>query len=143
MFEELNVNVEEEELDENVAENEEFIPVPEVGVDQYIDDDGNIQEVVEAYDPNVSFDDEEEVILDTTPNQTFKVDENMPPELKEQIEKFNRKSQNINSVISGQMDYVEEPSDETEEYEFSEEDTEENVNTPTIAEENVEVGNLF
>lgn len=119
----------------------EMMELPAEVVDHYVDENGNVQEIVEAYNPDTNFEPEEEVILDTTQYTIYKIDENMPPELKEQIEKFNRRSQNLNSIINGDYDYVPQDlsDDEYTSYEADESDGE----ATTISEENVVVGNLF
>lgn len=128
------------ELDE-VQGVPEIMEMPAEVVDHYVDENGNVQEIVEEYNPDTNFEPEEEVILDTTQNTIYKIDENMPPELKEQIEKFNRRSQNLNSIINGDYDYVPQDlsDDEYTSYEADESDGE----ATTISEENVVVGNLF
>ena len=102
----------------------------------YIDEDGVEQEVVGEYDANIE---EEDVVeLDTEMNQTFKIDEAMPEELKKQLEKFNRHSENLNSIISGSQD-VGSDDELNDEYDTDDSETEDS----DIEEEDVDVGNLF
>ena len=59
------------------------------------------EEAAYRYDPNV-----EEVVPEDDPNvpieeiETFKIDENMPPELKAQLERFNKQTETLNSVMN-------------------------------------------
>lgn len=113
----------------------------------YIDEDGVEQAMTEPYNPDVGGD-VEPFELDTTANEMFKIDENMPEELKKQLETFNKHSANMNSIISDLAtdnatagvpdDYSEE--ENGEDYEMN---PEENSQADNIVEEDVEIGNLF
>lgn len=113
----------------------------------YIDEDGVEQAMTEPYNPEVG-EDVEPFELDTTANEMFKIDENMPEELKKQLETFNRYSANMNSIISDLAtdnatggvpdDYSEEES--TDDYEMNSEESSQGDN---IVEEDVDIGNLF
>ena len=93
----------------------------------------NVEEVVPEDDPNVPI---EEI-------ETFKIDENMPPELKAQLERFNKQTETLNSVMNA--DFSEEISETADEDDIDEEETEgEEGTTFDIQEdESVEFGNLF
>ena len=102
------------------------------------------EEAAYRYDPNV-----EEVVPEDDPNvpieeiETFKIDENMPPELKAQLERFNKQTETLNSVMNA--DFSEEISETADEDDIDEEETEgEEGTTFDIQEdESVEFGNLF
>ncbi len=102
------------------------------------------EEAAYRYDPNV-----EVVVPEDDPNvpieeiETFKIDENMPPELKAQLERFNKQTETLNSVMNA--DFSEEISETADEDDIDEEETEgEEGTTFDIQEdESVEFGNLF
>lgn len=108
--------------------------------ESYIDEDGIEQEVIEEYNPNVD-EEIENVELDVSMNETFKIDENMPDELKEQLENFNRHSVNLNSIISNSNISAVDDSYE-DSYENSD-DIDEVSENDDISEDDEEVGNLF
>ena len=123
---EENVEVTEVEDDE-----EEVVDPEEEGI-QY---DPNVNENVEGLElVNEHFDDIE----------TFKIDENMPPELKAQLERFNRQTNNLNAIMNADVS-GDDPVPDQEDMEAEEEsDGEEETTSFEIQEdESVEFGNLF
>lgn len=120
-----------------------------------LDDDS--MEPPEDYSPLVEDEPEEEFVeVNTEEIGIFKIDENMPEELKQQLTKFNAKAQAINGIINGtDEDLVRQDEELAREDmanvpEIPEEDGEEssdgdNSSSDDIIEEdsNVEVGNLF
>jgi hypothetical protein len=74
-------------------------------LNEMVSDETIIQETIPTednfvYNPVVE-DDIENVELDTSEIGVFKIDESMPDELKEQLKKFNEKTESLNSIISG------------------------------------------
>ena len=114
-------------------------------------DDSNTEELdfdeeTLEYDPNVDDSDIEDVQLDTEPIGTFRIDENMPDELKAQLMKFNQKAINLNKINSGtdpeligyeQSNYIEEDD--------SDDSLEDDDSSIDILEEDdgSEIGNIF
>ena len=50
--------------------------------------------------PDVNLEDIEETSLDTETIGTFKIDDNMPEELKQQLIRLNQKTERLNSIVS-------------------------------------------
>ena len=50
--------------------------------------------------PDVNLEDIEDAILDTETIGTFKIDDSMPEELKQQLIRFNQKTESLNNIIS-------------------------------------------
>lgn len=50
--------------------------------------------------PDVNLEDIEEATLDTETIGTFKIDDSMPEELKQQLIRFNQKTESLNNIIS-------------------------------------------
>ncbi len=114
-----------------VEDEEEEVDPEEEGI-QY---DPNVNENVEGLElVNEHFDDIE----------TFKIDENMPPELKAQLERFNRQTNNLNAIMNADVS-GDDPVPDQEDMEAEEEsDGEEETTSFEIQEdESVEFGNLF
>lgn len=114
-----------------VEDDEEEVDPEEEGI-QY---DPNVNENVEGLElVNEHFDDIE----------TFKIDENMPPELKAQLERFNRQTNNLNAIMNADVS-GDDPVPDQEDMEAEEEsDGEEETTSFEIQEdESVEFGNLF
>ena len=114
-----------------VEDEEEEVDPEEEGI-QY---DPNVNENVEGLQlVNEHFDDIE----------TFKIDENMPPELKAQLERFNRQTNNLNAIMNADVS-GDDPVPDQEDMEAEEEsDGEEETTSFEIQEdESVEFGNLF
>ena len=112
---ELNNDVEEDVIDEQEADMEY---------------DPNVDEHVEGLElVNEHFD----------PIETFKIDENMPPELKAQLERFNRQTRTLNSIMNEDVSGDDPVEDEVEEEESSEDGTSFEIQE----DESVEFGNLF
>ncbi len=114
-----------------VEDDEEEVDSEEEGI-QY---DPNVNENVEGLElVNEHFDDIE----------TFKIDENMPPELKAQLERFNRQTNNLNAIMNADVS-GDDPVPDQEDMEAEEEsDGEEETTSFEIQEdESVEFGNLF
>ena len=129
-------------MEENIVQPQEIEePVVASEDEEEIEDE---EEAAYRYDPNV-----EEVVPEDDPNEpleeieTFKIDENMPPELKAQLERFNKQTQTLNSVMNA--DFSEEPSDTADEDDIDEEeeDGEESTTFDIQEDESVEFGNLF
>ncbi len=124
-------------MEENVVEPE-VVNTEEVEEEDTTPYDPNIDENVEglaeAYQPFESI-------------ETFKVDENMPEELKAQLERFNRQTENLNAIMNSDVSGDEplpDTSDEGEE--VLDDDGEENNNSSTFdiqEDESVQFGNLF
>jgi len=129
-------------MEENIVQPQETEEPVVANTDEEVFEDE--EEAAYRYDPNV-----EEVVPEDDPNEpieeieTFKIDENMPPELKAQLERFNKQTETLNNVINA--DFSEEPSETAEEDDIDEEETEdEESSTFDIQEdESVEFGNLF
>ena len=116
-----------EELPEEIDPNEEGIP----------------------YDPNVE-EDTEVVELDTEETETLEIDDRMPDELKQQLMKFNQKVQNVNSIINGtnqELNQYESQVGSLEEDDTNIEETEsleESVGNEIVEEDDgQEIGDLF
>lgn len=75
---------------------------------------------------------------------TFKIDENMPDELKQQLEKFNRQTENLNNIMTGHIkddpEYANTFDDDS-----LEEDSDDIIEEDDILEEDdgEEIGDLF
>ena len=66
---------------------------------------------------DVNLDEVEDATLDTEMISTFKIDDNMPEELKQQLIRFNQKTESLNNIISDFSQNTESYKDlETEEY---------------------------
>ena len=50
--------------------------------------------------PDVNLEDIEDATLDTETIGTFKIDDSMPEELKQQLIRFNQKTESLNNIIS-------------------------------------------
>ena len=93
------------------------------------------------------------VDLDTEEVGIFKIDDNMPEELKQQLTKFNQKSQNLNNIISGNDSELNSydaqlnsaaATDDIDDTEELDDGSEEETTDDIIEEDDdVEVGNLF
>ncbi len=106
------------------------------------------EEDTTPYDPNVDdyVEGLEEASQPFDSIETFKVDENMPPELKAQLERFNRQTENLNAIMNTDIsgdEPVPDVEDGVESSEDDEEDTEEVSNFEIKEDESVEFGNLF
>ena len=129
-------------MEENMVQEEVTQELAVANEDEEVYEDE--EEAAYRYDPNV-----EEVVPEDDPNvpieeiETFKIDENMPPELKAQLERFNKQTETLNSVMNA--DFSEEISETADEDDIDEEETEgEEGTTFDIQEdESVEFGNLF
>lgn len=111
-------------IDENVLneENEESIPYSPI-VDESV----------------------EEVQLDPYEvMSTFKIDENMPDELKQQLEKFNRQTENLNNIMTGNIEDDSEYANTLDD-DLLEEESDEVMEEDNIIEdeESEEIGDLF
>ena len=118
------------------------------------DDDADEEINMDGYDPNVDDGEEEEFDeLETEEIGTFKIDENMPEELKQQLIKFNEKTEKLNSINNGTDPEIAElgidnsqvvSSDDEDDYD-GDDDTTETSGTDNITEEDtvVDVGSLF
>ncbi len=136
--------------------NEVIDDVEEVAdVPGYTGDDDADEEInMDGYDPNVDDGEEEEFDeLETEEIGTFKIDENMPEELKQQLIKFNEKTEKLNSINNGTDPEIAElgidnsqvvSSDDEDDYD-GDDDTTETSGTDNITEEDtvVDVGSLF
>ena len=118
------------------------------------DEDSDTDEVInmDGYDPNVEEETEFDE-LDTEEIGTFKIDENMPEELKQQLIKFNQKTEALNKINNGTdpeiaelgIDNSFESSSEDDEDDINEDGSQETGGTDDIVEEDtvVDVGSLF
>ena len=118
-----------EELAEDLDENGEVLP------SNLIDDDD------EEIEP---------VPLDTEETEILEIDERMPEDLKEQLRKFNKQVENVNGIINGTNqelnEYVPEDDVSIEDDGIEEEDSleEANIENNIIEEDNgEEIGDLF
>ena len=118
-----------EELVEDLDENGEVLP------SNLIDDDD------EEIEP---------VPLDTEETEILEIDERMPEDLKEQLRKFNKQVENVNGIINGTNqelnEYVPEDDVSIEDDGIEEEDSleEANIENNIIEEDNgEEIGDLF
>ena len=135
--------------------NEVIDDVEEVAdVPGFTGDDADEEINMDGYDPNVDDGEEEEFDeLETEEIGTFKIDENMPEELKQQLIKFNEKTEKLNSINNGTDPEIAElgidnsqvvSSDDEDDYD-GDDDTTETSGTDNITEEDtvVDVGSLF
>jgi len=136
--------------------NEVIDDVEEVAdVPGYTGDDDADEEInMEGYDPNVDDGEEEEFDeLETEEIGTFKIDENMPEELKQQLIKFNEKTEKLNSINNGTDPEIAElgidnsrvvSTDDDDEEEYEDASVEAGGNDTIVEEDTVvDVGSLF
>lgn len=97
------------------------------------------------FDPTLE---ETETLEPITPIETFKIDENMPDELKAQLEKFNKKTESLNKVIAESVEP--DPSDlETDDDDVDDDNDDEDGDIEETTEDIVEddsdeeMGDLF
>ena len=101
---------------------------------------------------NVPYDGDDEEIeslqdddFDNTPIELFKIDENMPEELKQQLERFNEKTKVLNAISAEST--VLDPNSDIDESLIDEDSTEtDNIDDSMIVEEDIspnEIGDLF
>ena len=115
---------------ENVEEEDTDVDENEIGL-QY---DPNVDETVEGLElVNEHFDEIE----------TFKIDENMPPELKAQLERFNRQTRNLNAIMNADVSGDDPVPDADDEVDEESTDDEEKTSFEIQEDESVEFGNLF
>lgn len=126
-------------------ENSEEVILEELAED--LDENG------EVLPSNLIDDDDEEiepVPLDTEETEILEIDERMPEDLKEQLRKFNKQVENVNGIINGTNqelnEYVPEDDVSIEDDGIEEEDSleEANIENNIIEEDNgEEIGDLF
>lgn len=131
-------------MEENVVSSEVEEVTPVVAEDEETED----EEEVGQYDPNVDSYVEglEESRQPTEPIETFKIDENMPPELKAQLERFNRQTENLNAIMNSDTSGDEplpDPGDDEVMEDDGEEESEEATSFDIQEDESVQFGNLF
>lgn len=118
-------------------------PVVDVTPTVSVDSNVNVSPVIDI-ESAAGFDDVddsvEEVVEPYEKIETFKIDDNMPEELKAQLEKFNRQTENLNNIMTTPITTDDfdtfDDDDDTEELEEDDEEIEEDDDTE-------ELGDLF
>lgn len=122
--------------------NDNNVSLEEVG---YVPDDDFV------YNPIVE-EDTEIIESEIQEFEPFRIDENMPEELKEQLLRFNEKSRNFHNIVTGNdmdlVNYDKQLSSASDSFESDEDETGEIANEEEVIDDieeddSVEIGNLF
>ena len=125
-------------------------PVVDVTPTVSVDSNVNVSPVIDI-ESAAGFDDVDdsvdEVVEPYEKIETFKIDDNMPEELKAQLEKFNRQTENLNNIMTTPIttdDFdTSDDDDDTEALEEDEEEIEEDDEEIEEDDDTEELGDLF
>lgn len=120
----MEENTNEEIIDSEMNEEDEFSNEDRAVLSQDEDDDEELQQ------------------FDYEQLEEYKIDEDMPEELKQQLRKLNERAKRINNALNAKFEFDEDDDDDSDDEDYDDMD-DDSDDTLDIEEDNSSVGELF